>query len=116
VVEDGYYRMLGRDSIDIIKSGGYKISALEIEEVLRTHSAISDCSVVGIPNEEWGELVAAVLILTDRTILPESIGNWLRERMPAYKVPRAYRVVDDLPRNAMGKVTKNDLKSLFIPV
>ncbi|SOD80576.1 acyl-CoA synthetase [Spirosoma fluviale] len=114
VVEDGYYRMLGRDSIDIIKSGGYKISALEIEEVLRTHSAISDCSVVGIPNEEWGELVAAVLILTDKTVSPEQISSWLRERMPAYKVPRQYRVTDDLPRNAMGKVTKNDLKPLFV--
>ncbi|GAB3014687.1 acyl-CoA synthetase [Spirosoma pulveris] len=113
VVEDGYYRMLGRDSIDIIKSGGYKISALEIEEVLRTHPALSDCSVVGIPNEEWGELVAAVLILNDKTVSPESISSWLRERMPAYKVPRQYRVTDDLPRNAMGKVTKNDLKPLF---
>lgn len=113
VVEEGYYRMLGRDSIDIIKSGGYKISALEIEEVLRTHFAISDCSVIGIPNEEWGELVAAAIILNDKTILPETILNWLRERMPAYKVPRQYRIVDDLPRNAMGKVTKNDLKPLF---
>lgn len=109
----GYYRILGRDSIDIIKSGGYKISALEIEEVLRTHPAISDCSVVGIPNEEWGELVAAVLILNDKTVSPERISSWLRERMPAYKVPRQYRLVDDLPRNAMGKVTKNDLKPLF---
>lgn len=113
VVEDGYYRMLGRDSIDIIKSGGYKISALEIEEVLRTHSAISDCSVVGIPNEEWGELVAAVLILKDRAVSPEQISSWLRERMPAYKVPRQYHIADDLPRNAMGKVTKNDLKPMF---
>lgn len=54
VLEDGYYRILGRDSIDIIKSGGYKISALEIEEVLRKHPEINDCGVVGIPNEEWG--------------------------------------------------------------
>jgi malonyl-CoA/methylmalonyl-CoA synthetase len=114
VVEEGYYRMLGRDSIDIIKSGGYKISALEIEEVLRTHPAISDCSVVGILNEEWGELVGAVLILRDKTIATERISQWLRERMPAYKVPRTYRVVDELPRNAMGKVTKNELKPLFL--
>ncbi|QDK77204.1 AMP-binding protein [Spirosoma sp. KCTC 42546] len=113
VVEDGYYRMLGRDSIDIIKSGGYKISALEIEEVLRTHPAISDCSVVGIPNEEWGELVAVAVILSDQTVSADTLPNWLRERMPAYKVPRQYRIVEELPRNAMGKVTKNDLKPLF---
>lgn len=115
VVEDGYYRMLGRDSIDIIKSGGYKISALEIEEILRTHPAIADCSVVGIPNDEWGELVCAALVLnaTAAAITPTDLTAWLRDRLPAYKLPRQYRIVAELPRNAMGKVTKNDLKPLF---
>ncbi|AEI48584.1 acyl-CoA synthetase [Runella slithyformis] len=113
VVEKGYYRILGRDSIDIIKSGGYKISALEIEEVLRTHPAVSDCSVVGIPNEEWGELVVAALMVNDPEIDLKVLNQWLRERMPAYKVPRHYKLVDELPRNAMGKVTKNDIKKLF---
>ena len=61
-VTDGYYKILGRNSVDIIKSGGYKISALEIEEVLRTHPQIKDCGVIGIANEEWGEVVAAVLV------------------------------------------------------
>lgn len=114
VVDEGYYRILGRDSIDIIKSGGYKISALEIEEVLRTHPAITDCSVVGIPNEEWGELVAAVLLVNDDSVEITEVNNWLRQQMPAYKVPRQYRIVAELPRNAMGKVTKNDLKPLFL--
>ncbi len=113
VVEKGYYRILGRDSIDIIKSGGYKISALEIEEVLRTHPSISDCSVVGIPNEEWGELVVAALMVNDPEIDLKALNQWLRERMPAYKVPRHYKLVDELPRNAMGKVTKNDIKKMF---
>lgn len=113
LVEDGYFRILGRDSIDIIKSGGYKISALEIEEVLRTHPGISDCSVVGIPDEEWGELVAAVLVVDDATVNPDGLKTWLREKLPAYKTPRKYCIVTELPRNAMGKVTKNDLKKLF---
>jgi malonyl-CoA/methylmalonyl-CoA synthetase len=112
VVEQGYYRILGRDSIDIIKSGGYKISALEIEEVLRTHPAVKDGSVVGVPDEEWGELVVAVLIVRE-PIDFQQLSAWLRERMPAYKTPRKFKIVTDLPRNAMGKVTKNDLKSLF---
>lgn len=112
VVDDGYYRILGRDSIDIIKSGGYKISALEIEEVLRTHSSIKDCSVVGVPNDEWGELVVAVLVLSEPLDV-SMLNQWIREKMPAYKVPRAYKIVDELPRNAMGKVTKNGLKPLF---
>ena len=113
VVEKGYYRILGRDSIDIIKSGGYKISALEIEEVLRTHPAINDCSVVGVPNEEWGELVAAAIIVNDPNLDLNVINTWIREKMPAYKTPRQYKIVEELPRNAMGKVTKNDLKKLF---
>jgi malonyl-CoA/methylmalonyl-CoA synthetase len=113
VLEGGYYKILGRSSIDIIKSGGYKISALEIEEVLRTHPQICDCSVVGIDNEEWGELVSAVLVLEDKNMIINDLNLWIREKMPAYKVPRQYKVVDELPRNAMGKVTKNDLKKLF---
>lgn len=114
VVEKGYYRILGRDSIDIIKSGGYKISALEIEEILRTHEAVKDCSVVGVPNEEWGELVAAALVVDNPELDLKTLNTWMREKMPAYKTPRQYKIVEELPRNAMGKVTKNDLKKLFI--
>lgn len=112
VMEDGYFKILGRDSIDIIKSGGYKISALEIEEVLRTHPDIKDCGVVGIPDEEWGEKVVAALV-TETAIDIEALKHWIKEKMPPYKVPRTYIRVDDLPRNAMGKVTKNELKKLF---
>lgn len=113
IVEDNYYRILGRDSIDIIKSGGYKISAIEIEEILRTHSDIADCSVIGVPNEEWGEIVAAVVIVDNPAFDVGKLNSWMRERMPAYKVPRHYKIVDKLPRNAMGKVTKNELKKIF---
>ncbi|MFN8356818.1 MAG: acyl-CoA synthetase [Spirosomataceae bacterium] len=112
VIEDGYFRILGRTSMDIIKSGGYKISALEIEEVLRSHPEVSDCAVVGIPNEEWGELVAAAVIVKNE-IDSAFLTQFLRERMPAYRVPRRYAFVQELPRNAMGKVTKNDIKRLF---
>ncbi len=112
VVEQEYFRILGRDSIDIIKSGGYKISALEIEEVLRSHALIKDCAVVGIPNEEWGELVAAVLV-TETALELSELKDWLKERLPSYKSPRVYQILADLPRNAMGKVVKNELKPLF---
>lgn len=113
VVEKNYYRILGRDSIDIIKSGGYKISALEIEEVLRTHTAINDCSVVGIADEEWGELVVAALIVNDSNLDLKILNEWIRQKMPAYKTPRRYKIVNELPRNAMGKVVKNDLKKIM---
>jgi malonyl-CoA/methylmalonyl-CoA synthetase len=110
--EQGYYKILGRSSQDIIKSGGYKISAIEIEEVLRTHPSIHDCSVIGIDDEEWGEQVAAAIVVKE-SIDFHSMDNWLRERLSKYKVPRKFKIVAELPRNAMGKVVKKELKKLF---
>jgi len=112
VVEEGYYRILGRSSVDIIKSGGYKLSALEIEEVLRSHDLVDDCAVVGIADEEWGELVVAAVVA--KTGFDEhQLNQWMRTQMPAYKTPRKYLMVKELPRNAMGKVVKNEVKTLF---
>jgi malonyl-CoA/methylmalonyl-CoA synthetase len=114
VVEGGYYRILGRRSVDIIKTGGYKVSALEIEEVLRTHPAVAECAVVGIPDEEWGERVcAAVELRPDASLTLDSLQPWAREHLAPYKLPRALSIVDTLPRNAMGKVTKPDVAKLF---
>jgi malonyl-CoA/methylmalonyl-CoA synthetase len=112
ILENDNYKILGRNSTDIIKSGGYKISALEIEEVLRTHPKIADCAVVGIEDEEWGALVAAALVTKSNTDTQE-INTWIRDRMASYKTPKRYIIVSDLPRNTMGKVTKNDVKILF---
>lgn len=113
VDEIGGYRILGRNSVDIIKSGGYKISALEIEEVLRQYPGIADCSVVGLPNDEWGELVAAAIV-TKSPVDEKALSTWMREQMPAYKTPRKYAVLAELPRNAMGKVTKKDVVNLIL--
>ncbi len=113
VFENGVYRILGRNSVDIIKSGGYKISALEIEEVLRTHPKIKECGVVGIPDDEWGEIIGASLILGEDTLDLEALKSWLKDRLPRYQLPRKYIFQEDLPRNVMGKVTKNELKKMF---
>ncbi|MHA8097066.1 acyl-CoA synthetase [Aquirufa antheringensis] len=110
--ELGGYRILGRNSVDIIKSGGYKISALEIEEVLRTYPGIDDCCVVGVENDEWGELVSAAIVCQD-DFDTKALNAWMREQMPAYKTPRAYYRLPELPRNAMGKVTKKDVVNLI---
>ena len=114
VIENGYFRILGRSSIDIIKTGGYKVSALEIEEVLRTHPAISDCSVVGIEDPDWGERVSAVVILADHYELSLSeLRAWSKERMANYKIPSRLLILEELPRNSMGKVIKPAVKKLF---
>ena len=115
VVDDGYYRILGRSSVDIIKTGGYKVSALEIEEALRAHPAVKDCAVVGIEDAEWGERVSAAVVPSSSTSSDsaESLMAWLADRIAPYKVPRRWLFVQELPRNAMGKVVKVDVKRLF---
>ena len=113
VVDQGYYRIMGRTSIDIIKSGGYKLSALEIEAVLLAHPAVAEAAVIGVEDATWGEMVAAFIVpRAGEAADAEAIKAWAAERMSAYKIPRLIRFVDSLPRNAMGKVTKPDLKRL----
>ena len=114
VVEQGSYRLLGRTSVDIIKTGGFKVSALEIEEVLRLHPAIQECAVVGIGDTEWGERVSAAVELRPGACLSlPDLQEWARERLAPYKIPRALKPVPALPRNAMGKVTKPEVAGLF---
>jgi len=110
----GNYKILGRDSVDIIKSGGYKISALEIEEILRKHPDIKECAVVGVPNEEWGEIVAASLISDNKLLDFNDLKTWLKDELPTYKIPRFFIIQDELPRNTLGKVTKKSVVKLFL--
>ena len=114
VVESGYLRILGRQSVDIIKSGGYKLSALEIESVLLEHPAIRECAVVGIADETWGEAVATAAVLAaGETLVIEQLRDWCKARMSVYKIPKTLSVVQALPRNAMGKVSKPEVAKLF---
>ena len=110
VEDDAGFRILGRESVDIIKTGGEKVSALEIEEVLRTHPAVGDCAVVGLADEEWGERVAAAVVLVPGARLGlQELRSWAKQQLAPYKVPTRLKVTTDLPRNALGKVTKTEL-------
>ncbi len=115
VIESGYYRIMGRLSIDIIKSGGYKLSALEIEATLLEHPAIRECAVVGIKDETWGEVVAVAAVLTEdsRGLELDALRDWSKGRLSPYKMPRKLLLVRSLPRNAMGKVTKKLVAASF---
>jgi malonyl-CoA/methylmalonyl-CoA synthetase len=114
VLETDYYRIMGRLSVDIIKSGGYKLSALEIEAALLQHPAIRECAVIGVPDDTWGEAVAVAAALTKEERLEiESLRDWCRDKLSVYKIPKRLLIVDALPRNAMGKVTKPKVKELF---
>ncbi len=114
VSEQGAYRLLGRTSVDIIKTGGYKVSALEIEEILRTHPAIAECAVVGVSDQDWGERVsAAVELRSGASLSLDELQQWAKIQLAPYKVPRALQAVSELPRNAMGKVVKPEVAGLF---
>ncbi|CRK15410.1 hypothetical protein BN1708_011476 [Verticillium longisporum] len=114
------YFIQGRQSADIIKTGGEKVSALEVERELLTLDVVAEAAVVAIPSGKWGQKVGAVVIL-DREALPEG-KTWspmdmrraLRGRLANYKIPQVLKVVDHIPRNAMGKINKKELvKEVF---
>ena len=114
VIEDGAYRLLGRSSVDILKSGGHKISALEIEEILRTHPAIAECVVVGVDDVEWGQRVCCAAELRPNVRLElDELKEWARTRLAPHKIPKDLACVAQLPRNAMGKVIKPEVAAFF---
>ena len=113
LIEDGYWKILGRQSVDIIKTGGYKISALEVENVLLYHPWIHECAVIGLADAVWGERVCAIVSLTKEQDLGlQDLRSWSKERLAPYKVPTRLVVLDSLPRNAMGKVVKPLLREI----
>ena len=113
VIDKGYYRIMGRSSVDIIKSGGYKLSALEIEGTLLTHESIAEVAVIGVEDETWGEAVSAFVVLKlDASLSFDELKAWCDGKMSAYKIPKNLHLLEALPRNAMGKVTKPALKTL----
>ncbi|GER48338.1 acyl-CoA synthetase family member 3 [Striga asiatica] len=121
VDEDGYYVILGRTNADIMKVGGYKLSALEIEAVLLEHPTISECCVLGLPDKDLGEVVCAIVVpdseikrKREKDLKPiltlEELSGWAKEKLAPYKIPTRLLIWESLPRNAMGKVNKKELK------
>lgn len=109
---DGFYRILGRASTDIIKSAGYKLSAIEIENAVMEHDNVKEVAVVGVADEEYGEKVAAIVVWKDAkdksgVMSISQLRDWVK--LAKYKKPSLLFVVDALPRNAMGKINKKSL-------
>jgi malonyl-CoA/methylmalonyl-CoA synthetase len=109
-LEEGQYRLLGRRSIDIIKCGGYRVSALEVEALLEGHPGVSECAVLGTPCEGLGEAVCACIVPASRHLDLEEIRQWMRTQLATYKLPTHMEIVDQLPKTAVGKVDKQSLK------
>ena len=111
VVDDGgMHRIVGRESVDLIKSGGYRIGAGEIETALLGHPGVQEAAVVGLPDEDLGQRIVAFIVGSPDLGADELI-NYVAQQLSVHKRPREVRMVDSLPRNAMGKVLKKQLLS-----
>lgn len=114
---DNCYKILGRTSIDIIKTGGYKVSALFIETVMLQNKIIKDIAVVGLPDNTWGQRIGALVVIDESIITnkkehktpKKELKAWAETVLPSYSVPSVIKIVDEVPRNALGKVDKKSL-------
>jgi fatty-acyl-CoA synthase/long-chain acyl-CoA synthetase len=111
--EDGFFYICDRKS-DMIISGGMNIYPAEIEAVLVAHPAVTDAAVFGVPDEEWGEAVHAVITVgTGAQVDDDDLVAFARQHLAGYKIPRSISRVDDLPRSPSGKVLKRELRAPY---
>jgi malonyl-CoA/methylmalonyl-CoA synthetase len=111
VAPDGYLRIVGRRSTDLIKTGGYKVGAGEVESALLEHPGVSEAAVTAAPDEDLGERIVAWVVAVGGAALPDAreLADHVATRLAPHKRPREVRFLDELPRNAMGKVVKRRL-------
>jgi acyl-CoA synthetase (AMP-forming)/AMP-acid ligase II len=111
--EDGYFFLAGR-ATDMIIRGGENISPEEVEGVIHSHPKVNECAVIGISDEEWGEVPMCCVVLKEgETCTAEEIMEHCRANLASYKRPRSVVFVDSLPRNPMGKVLKRELRAKY---
>jgi len=111
---DGSYKILGRKSVDIIKSGGYKLSALEIEtQLLSMPEIIKEVAIVGLPDSTWGQKVGAVIVWTGKEMTVNELKELAKTRLAPYQCPTVLKTMSELPRNHLGKVNKKELVKVF---
>jgi fatty acid CoA ligase FadD36 len=103
---DGMHRIVGRESVDLIKSGGFRIGAGEVESALLGHPGVREAAVVGVPDDDLGQRVVAYVVGDAE---PDALIEFVAKQLSVHKRPREVRIVDSLPRNALGKVLKKEL-------
>lgn len=106
--EEGNYRIRGRLK-DMVVSGGENVYPAEIESVLHEHPAVDDAAVIGVPDERWGEVCAAFVVVR-APVGEDELREHCRARLARFKVPKSFHVVAELPRNSMGKIQKSELR------
>jgi fatty acid CoA ligase FadD36 len=104
--DGGMHRIVGRESVDLIKSGGFRIGAGEVETALLGHPGVREVAVVGLPDDDLGQRIVAFVVGDAE---PDALIDFVAQQLSVHKRPREVRLVDSLPRNAMGKVLKKEL-------
>ena len=111
--EEAYLYITDRKK-DMIITGGLNVYPQEVEQVLWGHPAVSDCAVIGVPDDDWGEAIKAVVELkSGQTATPEELIALCKEKMESYKAPKTVDIVTALPRSMQGKVLKKDLRAQY---
>ena len=113
VDEDGYVFIMDRKK-DMIISGGFNIYPREVEDVLMSHQGVTEAAVIGVPDDVWGESVKSFVVMReDITVTEEELIQHCKEILASYKKPKSVEFVEDLPKNAYGKVLRKDLKEPY---
>jgi acyl-CoA synthetase (AMP-forming)/AMP-acid ligase II len=113
--EDGYLYIAGRKD-DMIIRGGENIAPAEVEATLQSHPAVEEAAVIGVPDLEWGQRVAAfVVVRPGASLTAEALGDFCRQRLATFKKPEVIRFVAELPKNPMGKILRRDLRAQLGP-
>jgi fatty-acyl-CoA synthase/long-chain acyl-CoA synthetase len=109
---EGYVYIVDRDS-DVIVSGGMNVYSVSVEEAIQQHEQVANVAVIGVPDDEWGEAVKAVVVPDGDTIDRDDLQSFCKERLAAYEVPKSFDVVDDLPTTPYGKLDKKRLRDPY---
>jgi len=111
--EDGYYYIVDRKK-DMIISGGFNVYSIEVEQVVLAHPAVQDCAVIGVPHEKWGEAIKAVIeVKPNASVEQDELIAFCKERLGGVKTPKSVEIWNMLPRSAVGKVLKKDIRKEF---
>ena len=109
---DGYLFISGRNK-DLIISGGYNVYPKEIEDIINQHELVLESAVFGIPNDDLGEVPIAAIVMKNNSTDLNDLKDFLKKHLAKYKIPNKYILLDELPKNVMGKVQKNTLKEKY---
>ena len=110
VDDEGYFLIVDRKK-DIIISGGENISSIEVEQAIYSHASVLECAVIAIPDDRWGEVPKALVVLKPgHTVSEQELMDYCRSQLPGFKIPKSVDILESLPKGGTGKILKKELR------